>query len=410
MARNDNLIFSGPDWHSVESHQGDSMGKEIHAMDGDRLLNTSPDDVASYFAEKYSIDVPRLIEDRISVDQREVSVDVSHDPMRFIPDDSRPFYIPGTEVIVQVPFEGNAEAFAIRPSVFSLNPPRATVGRDSLTIIISGVDLSPDKVKVEINQTLGQIRDILQRLRSSADALNRSLPQVAKNMIEVRRKKLLQDRNMVASLGFPMRQRDDSSKTFVAPEVRRKLAPVLPKATSAPFKPEPALSDDDYEHILKVVQSMAHVMERSPSAFTSMDEESLRTHFLVQLNGHFEGQATGETFNYQGKTDVLIRSGDRNIFIGECKYWAGPEKLKGTIDQLLGYSAWRDTKTAIILFNRNKDFSRVLDAIPTRVKEHSNFKREIGRTSETVFRYVFASKDDPNREIYLTVLAFDVPS
>jgi hypothetical protein len=72
---------------------------------------------------------------------------------------------------------------------------------------------------------------------------------------------------------------------------------------------------------------MVHVMERSPSAFHHMDEEALRTHFLVQLNGHYEGQATGETFNYEGKTDILVRSGDRNIFIAECKFWGGPKKL-----------------------------------------------------------------------------------
>jgi hypothetical protein len=111
---------------------------------------------------------------------------------------------------------------------------------------------------------------------------------------------------------------------------------------------------------------MAHVMERSPSAFVSMDEEALRSHFLVQLNGHYEGQATGETFNYQGKTDILIRSEGRNIFVAECKFWGGPKKLTETIDQLLGYSCWRDTKVAVILFNRNKDFSKVLELSPQR--------------------------------------------
>jgi hypothetical protein len=39
-----------------------------------------------------------------------------------------------------------------------------------------------------------------------------------------------------------------------------------------------------------------------------MREEDLRQHFLVQLNGQYEGQATGETFNFQGKTDILIRA------------------------------------------------------------------------------------------------------
>ncbi len=141
-----------------------------------------------------------------------------------------------------------------------------------------------------------------------------------------------------------------------------------------------------------------------------MDEESLRSHFLVQLNGHYEGGATGETFNYEGKTDILIRVQGKNIFIAECKYWGGPKKLIDTIDQLLSYSSWRDTKVAIIIFNRNKNFSAVLDAIRPTVDAHPNYKKYIRQESETNFRYVFANRDDPNREMILTVLAFDVPS
>lgn len=150
-------------------------------------------------------------------------------------------------------------------------------------------------------------------------------------------------------------------------------------------------------------------MERSPSAFETMDEESIRSHFLVQLNGHYEGQATGETFNYEGKTDILVRSEGKNIFIGECKFWSGPKMLNETIDQVLGYTCWRDTKVAVIVFNRNKDFSRVLGAIAETAKSHSNFKRELSGSTETTFRYCFSHKDDKNRELFLTILAFDVP-
>jgi hypothetical protein len=198
-------------------------------------------------------------------------------------------------------------------------------------------------------------------------------------------------------------------QTFAAPEVRKKIAPTLPSASSSPYKPEPTLSNADYEHILGVLQNMVEVMERSPSAFVTMDEESIRSHFLVQLNGHYEGQATGETFNYEGKTDILVRSEGRNIFIGECKFWSGPKMLTDTIDQLLGYTSWRDTKVAVVIFNRNKDFSRVLTAISETAKAHSNFKRELVGSTETVFRYCFFHKDDRNRELFLSILAFDVP-
>jgi hypothetical protein len=48
------------------------------------------------------------------------------------------------------------------------------------------------------------------------------------------------------------------------------------------------LEEAEYQHILGVVESMAHVLEWSPKAFHHLDEESLRTHFLVHLNGHYE--------------------------------------------------------------------------------------------------------------------------
>ena len=154
---------------------------------------------------------------------------------------------------------------------------------------------------------------------------------------------------------------------------------------------------------------MALVMERSPKAFSKMDEESIRQHFLVQLNGHYEGQATGETFNYEGKTDILIRGNGKNIFIAECKFWQGKEKLIETIDQIFKYLSWRDTKTSIILFNRNKDLSKVLTQIPEIVKNHNNFKKESNHNSETGFRFIMNHKDDKERELYLTILVFEVP-
>lgn len=408
MSKSD-YLFAKADWYSFAQHQKEAMTKDIQAMDSNRLLNTAPEDLVRYFADKYRIDVPTLIDESISVDQHEVQIDVSRDPMRFIRDRSRPFHITGTAVEVHVSFSGEAEIFQIQPTTFSLNPPRARVANNVLILTVEGIDLSTDQVRDEINRILVQVRVSLERLHASAATLNNELPQLARDAIETRRKKLLSDQNLAASLGFPIRERADSPRTFVTPEVRRKIAPVLPPAPTTPFKPEPALSDADYEHILRVIQNMVHVMERSPSAFSAMDEEALRSHFLVQLNGHFEGQATGETFNYQGKTDILIRSGDRNIFIAECKYWGGPKKLNDTIDQLLGYSSWRDTKVAVILFNRNRDFSRVLEAITGQVHMHPNFKFDLGKSSETVFRYVFAHKDDANRELFLTVLAFDVP-
>ena len=117
----------------------------------------------------------------------------------------------------------------------------------------------------------------------------------------------------------------------------------------------------------------------------------------------------GETFNYTGKTDILIRVNSKNIFIAECKFWTGLQGLTDAIDQLLGYTGWRDTKTAILLFNRDRNFSTVLSKIPNAAESHPCFKRRIPVKDETGFRYVFRQPEDPNRELILTILAFDIP-
>jgi hypothetical protein len=166
----------------------------------------------------------------------------------------------------------------------------------------------------------------------------------------------------------------------------------------------------DYEEILRIIKNMTRVMELSPESFRGMGEEDLRTHFLVQLNGAFEGQATGETFNFQGKTDLLIRVDGKNVFIGECKFWGGEKAFLDTISQLLSYLSWRDTKTAVLVFNKNADFSKVLETIKAVVSKHPQYKRDNGTIDETNFRYVFSQPNDANRELTLTVMAFDIPT
>lgn len=406
----DDYLFNGVDWHSVDRHQREELAAEVERVDADRLLNTSVEDLTVYFADKFQIDVPVLDLENLVVDQHEKQIDVSGDPMRMIMDRRRPFFVAGSEIEVEIPFTGEAEAFKIQPNPYTLSPPRASVRGSVVSFSVVGTNLQPDEVRSQIDRTVSEIQSYLTNLRTNVSGLNSQLSGVARAAIESRRAKLLANRNVVASLGFRLKERQGEPKTFAAPEVRRKISPVMPPASSAPYKPEPALAADDYEHILGVMQGMTEVMERSPSAFYDVDEESLRSHFLVQLNGHYQGQATGETFNYEGKTDILIRSEGRNIFIAECKFWAGPKKLIDTINQLLGYSAWRDTKTAVVIFNRNRDFSKVLAAIPPTIQEHPQFKRALPGSSETIFRYMFAHRDDRNRELYLTVMAFDVPA
>lgn len=385
------------------------MWQEVESMDENRLLNTAPDDLKKYLVDKYIVMPITLLRDQWYADHQDVPVDVRHDRRRWIDDRSRPAMVPGERVDVRIPFQGEAELFYAKANTFTMNPPRAVIEKNELLLRIESPADQPRDVRPLVDRTLADIEQHLGWQRPMIEAHNVALLDAVEQAIHQRRSRLLAQSQRAEALGIPIRRRADAPKTYAVPTVRRKATPTLPPATTAQFKPEPALAMELYEQALKIVQDMALVMERSPEAFKSMDEEALRQHFLVQLNAQFEGKATGETFNMGGKTDILLREGDRNVFIAECKFWKGPKAFGEAIDQLLGYATWRDSKTAVLVFNRGVETSTVLSGIDGVAKGHGNFKRTVNWLHESGFRYVFHNNGDRNRELILTVLVFHVP-
>jgi hypothetical protein len=405
----DDCLFTKLKLREFLENREQEMMQEIDAIEGNRLLNTSIEDLCDYFEEKYRIEMLKLKEDQTTADQREVNVDVSQDPARFIRDRSKPRYIKGTQVTFYTPFEGESNLLQCMPDIYTLNPPRATIRGNELLFHYQRTDHDAEAIKREFNDNLSSIHRYLKWIEPTVSQFNASIRDKARKCIQTRCEKLLKDQGLVSALGFPLRQRDDAPRTYVVPIARRKISPVMPQASTAPFVPEPTLDMQEYERILSVIRNMVDVIERSPKAFKRMREEDLRNHFLVQLNGQYEGQATGETFNFEGKTDILIRVEGKNIFIAECKLWRGPESLTEALNQLLNYASWRDTKIALLLFNRNKNLSGVLEQIPKIIQAHPNFKRQVKYDVEAGFRFILHHRDDPNRELTLTVLVFEVP-
>jgi hypothetical protein len=385
------------------------MYKETDAVGASRLLNTSTDDWCDYLEDKYKLDPLELSESGITVDQAEAKIDVSGDFRRAVFDRGQPFYITGTQVRFHVPFSGDKDLLQCRSTAWTTRFPAAVI-RDA-ELVYETADHDREAVKRQFEQDLALTRQWMGWVNSDIAQFNGKARDLARKHMENRKAKLLKDQGMVVALGYPLRRREDVPTTYAAPVVRKKLveAPTV-KPGTPPFVSEPSLEMARYEEILATLNSMVTAMERSPSTFSHMDEEQLRDFFLVQLNALYEGRATGETFNFEGKTDILIRDNEKNIFIAECKFWKGPASLSGAIDQLLGYASWRDTKTAILLFNRARQFSTVLEKIPGVVTGHSAFKRELGQQGESQFRYILKHRDDPNRELVLAVMAFEVPA
>jgi hypothetical protein len=384
--------------------------QEVERFPANQVLATPEDDLLNYLIEKYTLHVPTLEADNAYVErQGETRIDVSRRFEYGFPGDGGSRHVPGHEVVIAVPHSGDPDLFHVRASTFSWSPPGISVGNGNVYLHFADVSLDSERIKGEMSRLITTINEQLGYLRRDFDAWNQRMPSFARQALVDRKRRLMAQNNVVASIGLPMKRRADDALTYAAPQVRRKinLAPLpVPKQT---FKPEPALDAAEFDHILNIIGKVAIVFERNPSTFSKLGEEALRDNILVHLNGHYES-ATGETFNAAGKTDILVRSGERNVFIGECKFWHGQKGYTETIGQLLSYLTWRDTKTAAIIFNRNRNFSEVLVTIRETTEKHQNFKRALPPFGETSFRYVFRQNGDESRELHLAVLAFDIPT
>jgi hypothetical protein len=372
----------------------------VQKIPSDELLNTPNEDIVAALVDKYSFTSPTVRRD-------EAYIDGPHEIDLHRNEYDEQIVLRGTLIALVVPFDGEGGMFYMNPNRWG-GAPRANLHHNDLVLTVRGVNLQTDAVGNQLTAQLDEIEAFFRWQKDIANQHLEALPGQLRPLIEARKQKVLADRHMVANLPFKVRVRPEAKQTYVAPVTRKRIVADRP-ATTTPFKPEPLLDESDYQAILKVIGDMSISIERSPSTFAKMGEEQLRDMFLVPLNGYFEGAAAGETFNAEGKTDILIRVDGRNIFIAECKIWRGPQYLTEAIDQLFSYLTWRDTKSAIIVFNRNKDFSAVLSSIRETVNAHPNRKHGPTFEGETRFRYVYGHPRDNNREMIVTVLAFDVP-
>src|SRR5262249_47543569 len=138
------------------------------------------------------------------------------------------------------------------------------------------------------------------------------------------------------------------------------------------------------------------------------NEETLRDHFVANLRTHFDN-ATGETFNNKGKTDIFIRLAGHTVLVGECKNWSGPKRFLEALDQLLGYLTWRDTDAALIVFARKTDASSVVKTIDERISKHECFAKALGKQQQGWFNFTFRLSSGSDVAVRLAVMIFHFP-
>lgn len=389
----------------------EKVTQEIESLENEYILKAAPVEIEQYYINKAKVEPITLHSaDYYIENQKGTKIDVSDDFLRAICIGERA-EIQGTRLDIAIPYKGDPLLWQLRPSRFSCSPyPELEIRDDVIVFAVVFPDDSADTVRLksEIDNAVGSLSSVVQDILRDVEGHNSIAEQRIRSVLQAKRKLADSATGAVASLGIPMKRRD-KPETFTIPTTRRPSPVSRPKVSTKPYNPDPTLDEPEYQHILNVMRSMSSVIERSPAAFSSLDEEAIRTHFLLQLNGHYEGGATGETFNASGKTDILIRVGDKNVFIAECKFWRGSKAFKDAVDQLMSYLSWRDSKCALIVFNKKKNSSVVRQKMHEAMEERTEHRRTVQHNPNGDSRYIFVKETDPGKEIIITTQLYDVP-
>jgi hypothetical protein len=420
--RSRNVLFADGDLGAALRANLDRVSPAVDKIPKDQFLATPEADLIDHIFGELGGEPLAIFEDRMESSERETRVDVSGDPSRFFREDhSGPAYVPGHEITIEIPFTGEELLWKLRPSSWKsvvphgdITPCRGDLPGTLLLRFSSPIDsLDEESLGKQIEQELQLIRFYVETSASEVEGHNVQLRAAIERSISARKDRIEKTEGLASRLG--LRTKRNPNAPDVNPiKVTRKLVRPLPPVQSGSYEPEYGIEDETCEHILAVIRHEIATFEVTPATYSSLGEEDLRNILLAHLNGHYEGDATGETFRKSGKTDIRIEAESRAAFIAECKLWSGPKGLSDAVDQLLGYLTWRDCKAALVIFNKeNKGFVSILDKCPLQLESHPNFKRAITpRSHPAEWRACFQSTDDESREVIVHVFVANlyVPS
>ena len=198
-------LFSTHELSDVLAERERQLGAKVEAFDDELVLSPSPEDILNHLVAAHSADPLEIDESQAHISRDDVQIDVSNHLDRFVTDRSRPAYVTGTRITFFVPFTGDRTFFLCRALHHSLSAPRGAVADGELILAYDRTRERAANIRSEFDQDIASVKQSLGWLASDITAFNLKLPETASRLIKERREKLLEDRSLVAGLGFPLK-------------------------------------------------------------------------------------------------------------------------------------------------------------------------------------------------------------
>lgn len=395
--------FNEISWSDFKSNLIKSIKEAIIRRGETYLMSVDEEEFIQYLIAEYALEPLEIIESSKEVKRPKKATKRLKDPY-YGEYYNKDVY----ECVIEYKYTGSGELFNVQPSHFYLTSYDIVVSEHSNTISFK-FDLysqDPNAFNAEHDSAYNAITKNLPGVNSEVAKFD--IEDTIRTLVANAKEKVQAEHSFFAAINVEVNP--NTTSVFTVPTIKKKDIPQVPAAKKKEFTADPAMSKSMYEDVLKVTYDFGKSLEKKTSTYKGKQEEDLRDLFVTILETRYDDvTATGETFNKDGKTDILLKyaADGSNLFVGECKIWKGPAGYNEAINQIFDrYLTWRDSKVAIILFVSNNDFTNVLEAIKTTTRTHPYYVQDNGQRGESSFSYIFHLPSDKSKLIYLEVMAF----
>ncbi|SEU15813.1 hypothetical protein SAMN05444285_1628 [Draconibacterium orientale] len=397
--------FSEVESFSAIEQWKEQIKKKIESETKEYILGVEEEDYINFLIEDFKVTPLVIYEESEQIDQPKTKKETMTGRFRDY-EYEQDVYI----FTVRYTFSGSIVLFKIRPSTWAWTSYDISVNEHSNTVSFSFklYDQDAEKFKAEKSRAFSAAFTNVVNVNNFAKEWNNSVEGIVRVEFKRVKERFLKENDFFAAINISTNKNTDS--IFSVPTVKKVDIPQPKLDKNREFASVPTMSQNMYSGILKVVYDAGKSMEKKPALYKNKDEEGLRDQFLFILETRYEGvTATGETFNKNGKTDIILKysADNSNLFVAECKFWKGTTEFHQAINQLFDrYLTWRDSKVALLFFVQNKDFSKVLETVKEEAKKHPYYRKVNNHKGESSFGYIYRLPNDEDKEVFLEIILF----
>jgi len=392
--------FAQTDWSQYEQALQNSVRQAVNDLSKDYILGVDEESYKAFLIDQFSLDPLEVLADSERVTPRT--------EMQLVGDDygrrsRREVYI----FRISYNFRGTSALFQVKSNPWSMISHPISVDADTVSFEFLMSRKDPEEFKKRKANAFHESFANVGNINKNAAEWNAALPTLVAGLFDFRKKHFAAENDFFTAINIA--PDPGTSAIFTAPTIKRRVIPQPKVSEKTQFSRVPTMSEEMYEDVLTVLSQAGHGMERKPSLYRDKEEEDLRDQFLLFLETRYTATTgTGETFNKSGKTDILLKYQDgSNLFVAECKWWNGEADFHAAIEQLFArYLTWRDSKTALLLFVNNKNFSAVIEKVRNEAEKNAYFVGRLTDRDETSLSFDFHLPDDEARIVKLAILLF----